>query len=614
MILDCTSEEGKSGRVLICLLFALGLLATGLGVKVVLWPSRNWHPSRRPEISILIPEDAVEHPSSLREVKIFETNPHIQAEISASHSLESIRHYWSNWNSYVSCFFPRSENISVDRPGIFNLSEVGRLFCQDITFLHKFIIPYESLNPTHGLPKVLQIKSYAVSQNQPGLRIRHHIRWTSGGQYPGTFGINHVLGLLLYDSQSVISGSYAVTSDNDENNSTESYYCGATYRPEINHGMVIIFSLFFGGFFWSLWVSKYINEERRFLRMAYVGFSLCSLTMLYFVLWLFHPFTWGVPPGWLPKKWNPCEENNEHCDRLWHRNSVSQKLLTSDQFLYYDNYMANVLPFTQQAMIIGSLCEGSSIRAIERLTGVHRDTIMRLGVRVGQGCAALLDRKMRDLSCGHLQLDEIWGFIEKKQRHVRTNDDYRSGDVWTFCAIDSDTKVVPAYAVGKRTSAVADAFVADLASRMRNRVQLSTDSLAAYVGAVEDAFGANVDYAQIIKTYVTDYSIQPERRFSAPEVTMIEKRAIVGEPDMVIANTSYVERLNATTRLHMRRLTRLTLAFSKKFENFEAAVGLHLAYYNFVLRHNTVKTTPAVAAGVEASPWNVQRLLEEAAA
>jgi len=276
--------------------------------------------------------------------------------------------------------------------------------------------------------------------------------------------------------------------------------------------------------------------------------------------------------------------------------------------------MANVLGTDKRIAIIGSLCEGSSIRAIERLTGVHRDTIMRLGVRVGQDCTSLLDRKMRDLSCGHLQLDEIWGFIEKKQRHLRPDDDSTAGDVWTFCAIDSATKVVPSFKVGKRTTAVADAFVADLASRMRNRVQISTDALAAYVGAVKDAFGADVDYAQIIKTYVTDESITPERRFSAPEVADIEKRLIIGDPNMMLASTSYIERLNATTRLHMRRLTRLTLAFSKKFENFEAAVGLHFAYYNFVKRHSTVRTTPAVAIGVEQSQWTVARLIEEAAA
>src|SRR5438045_1209503 len=166
--------------------------------------------------------------------------------------------------------------------------------------------------------------------------------------------------------------------------------------------------------------------------------------------------------------------------------------------------MANVLGLDKQTAIIGSLAEGSSIRAIERMTGVHRDTIMRLGVKVGQGCAQVLDGVMRDLSCTHLQMDEIWGYVGKKQRHVRTSDDSSMGDVWTFCAIDAETKLVPAFKVGKRDSETANAFVADLASRMRNRVQLSSDGLKAYVEAVELAFGSDVDFAQVIKTYEQD--------------------------------------------------------------------------------------------------------------
>jgi IS1 family transposase len=272
--------------------------------------------------------------------------------------------------------------------------------------------------------------------------------------------------------------------------------------------------------------------------------------------------------------------------------------------------MANVLDKYKQAAVIGALAEGSAIRQIERMTGVHRDTIMRLGVRVGQGCAALLDRKMRDLSCEHLQLDEIWGFIGKKERHVRPEDDPQYGDVWTFCAIDSDTKLVPSFRVGKRDSATANAFVSDVASRLRNRVQVSSDALKAYVEAVEVAFGCEVDYAQIIKTYVADDSQIPERKYSPPEIVITEKRPIIGQPDMDLASTSYIERLNGTTRLHMRRLTRLTYAFSKKLENFKAAVALHFAYYNLVKKHITLRMTPAMAAGIERDFWTVENLLE----
>lgn len=275
--------------------------------------------------------------------------------------------------------------------------------------------------------------------------------------------------------------------------------------------------------------------------------------------------------------------------------------------------MANVLNTDKQVAIIGSLCEGSSIRSIERITGVHRDTIMRLGVKVGQGCTALLDAKMRDLSCDHLQLDEIWGFIGKKQRNTHIDDSPELGDVWTFCAIDAKTKLVPSFKVGKRTQETADAFISDLAPRLARRVQLSTDGLMAYVGAIEQSFGTEVDYAQVIKSYVHDSAMHPERKYSAPKITTVEKRVVMGDPDMEAANTSYVERLNGTTRLHMRRLTRLTHAFSKKLENFEAAVGLHFAYYNLVLRHGTLRCTPAMAAGVAESFWTVRDLVEAVA-
>ena len=275
--------------------------------------------------------------------------------------------------------------------------------------------------------------------------------------------------------------------------------------------------------------------------------------------------------------------------------------------------MANILSIDRQIAVIGALAEGSSIRSIERITGVHRDTIMRLGVRAGEGCARLLDAKMRNLSCRQLQFDEIWGFIGKKERHCAPDDSLELGDVWTFCAIDSETKIVPSFKCGKRDLPTANAFVADVASRMRNRVQISSDALRAYVDAIEMNFGAVVDFAQIIKTYITDDSHIPERRFCAPEIVVTEKKPVSGFPDLRLVSTSHVERLNGTTRLHMRRLTRLTYAFSKKLENFEAAVALHFAYYNFVKRHITLRATPAMAAGIERDFWTVGNLIEAAA-
>ena len=272
--------------------------------------------------------------------------------------------------------------------------------------------------------------------------------------------------------------------------------------------------------------------------------------------------------------------------------------------------MANVLSKDKQAAIIGALAEGSSIRSIERISGVHRDTIMRLGVRVGQGCAALLNEKMRDLPCRLLQFDEVWGFIGKKERHCHPEDDPQFGDVWTFCAIDADTKLVPSFKCGKRDLATAKAFVEDVASRMSTRVQISSDALRAYVDSIEQVYGADVDYGQIIKTYEHDDAQNAERKYSAARFVSVDKRAVAGNPNMDEVSTSYIERLNATTRLHMRRLTRLTHAFSKKFENFEAAVGLHFAYYNLVRRHGSLRCTPAMAAGVEHSFWSVGDLVE----
>jgi IS1 family transposase len=272
--------------------------------------------------------------------------------------------------------------------------------------------------------------------------------------------------------------------------------------------------------------------------------------------------------------------------------------------------MANVLSTDKKIAVIGGLAEGSSIRSIERITGVHRDTIMRLGVKVGQGCTALMDAKMRELPCERIEMDEIWGFVGKKDRNRVEGDGPEVGSVWTWCAIDADTKLVPAFHVGERDNADANAFVADVASRMANRVQISTDGLKAYVGAIEKSFGSDVDYAQIVKVYKND---MVERRYSQSGVESVDRIIFSGNPNVDLISTSYVERLNATTRLHMRRLTRLTHAFSKKRANFTAAVGLHFAYYNFVRRHNTLRCTPAMAAGVAGTQWSVGDLVEATA-
>jgi IS1 family transposase len=272
--------------------------------------------------------------------------------------------------------------------------------------------------------------------------------------------------------------------------------------------------------------------------------------------------------------------------------------------------MANVLPKDKQIAVIGALAEGSSIRSIERITGVHRDTIMRLGVKVGKNCQMLMDSKMQDLDCNYLQFDELWGFIGKKERHVSIDDNPEFGDVWTYCAIDSETKLVPTFKCGKRNLQTTTEFVKDVASRMRHRVQVSSDAMHSYIEAMEQGFGADVEYGQCVKVYVHDAGQHPERKYSAPRFASAVRRSITGTPDRDLISTSHVERLNATTRLHMKRLNRLTLAFSKKFENFQAAVGLHFAYYNFVRRHATLRCTPAMAAGIERDFWSVGQLVE----
>ena len=268
----------------------------------------------------------------------------------------------------------------------------------------------------------------------------------------------------------------------------------------------------------------------------------------------------------------------------------------------------NKLKPEMQVSVLNALVEGSSIRSVERMTGAHRDTITRLLVRVGATCEAIMDEKMRNLSCKRLEVDELWCFVGKKQRHVSDTDDpSKVGAFWTFVALDSDTKLVPAYAVGKRDAPTAIEFMRDLASRLSNRVQLSSDALRAYVDAVEAGFGANVDYGQVVKAYEAE-PIGPGR-YSPPKVVSAEKLRIAGKPDMETLSTSYVERQNLTMRMAMRRFTRLTNAFSRRVENLRAAVALHFVWYNFVRPHRTLNATPAMAAGLANRPWALSEIV-----
>jgi IS1 family transposase len=269
----------------------------------------------------------------------------------------------------------------------------------------------------------------------------------------------------------------------------------------------------------------------------------------------------------------------------------------------------NRVPLARRVQIINCLVEGNSIRSTERMTGTHRDTIMRLLVEVGAGCAQLMDEQMRELPCRRLQVDEIWAFVQKKQRQVMPGDDReRVGHQWTFVAIDAETKLVPVHRVGKRDLPTAIAFMNDLAGRLSNRVQLSSDALAAYVEATEQAFGADIDYGQAVKFY--DAEPAGPGRYSPPKVTYSERNVIVGQPDTAHISTSYVERQNLTMRMSMRRFTRLTNGFSKKIENHRAAVALHFAHYNFVRVHRTLRVTPAMEARVTDRLWSLDELVE----
>jgi IS1 family transposase len=271
----------------------------------------------------------------------------------------------------------------------------------------------------------------------------------------------------------------------------------------------------------------------------------------------------------------------------------------------------NNLNIEKQEKIIGALVEGSSIRSIERMTEVHRDTIMRLMVRVGGSCEKIIDSTMHGLSCKNVEVDEIWSYVGKKQRHVGLKDNPQEvGDFYTFIALDSDTKLIPTYRVGKRDLLNAQAFISDLASRLKNRIQLSSDKLKAYVEAVEREFGSEIDYGQIVKSYEAE-PIGPGR-YSPPKVVAVTKEYIAGNPNPDKICTSYIERQNLTVRMQMRRFTRLTNAYSKKLENMKAAVALHFCHYNFVRIHSTIRTTPAMEAGVTKNLWTVRDLIEKA--
>jgi IS1 family transposase len=270
--------------------------------------------------------------------------------------------------------------------------------------------------------------------------------------------------------------------------------------------------------------------------------------------------------------------------------------------------MNRLSPEKRQA-VIAALVEGNSIRSTVRMTGVAKNTVTKLLVDLGTACSVYQDQVMRDLTCERVQVDELWCFVYAKQKNVPENKRGEAGDVWTWIALDPDTKLVPTYRIGARDMVDARMFIEDLASRLANRVQLTTDGHVPYLTAVRATFKGEIDYAQLIKIYGRDTSGRPERRYSPAVCLGADVRKVSGEPDPAHITTSHVERLNLTMRMSMRRYTRLTNAFSKKVENLAAAVSLHFMHYNFCRVHKTLGRTPAMAAGLTDHVWTLRELI-----
>ncbi len=263
-----------------------------------------------------------------------------------------------------------------------------------------------------------------------------------------------------------------------------------------------------------------------------------------------------------------------------------------------------------RAQIIAALVEGNSLRSTSRMTGVAINTVVKLAVDAGAACSEYQDRVLRNLTCKRVQVDECWAFCYAKAKNVTPEIAAKhpyAGDAWTWAAIDADSKLIPAWIVGPRDGVTARIFVSDLADRLADRIQLTSDGLSAYLNAVERAFRGDVDYAQLVKIYSN--TSEGEKRYSPAECIGCERKAVTGYPDPEHVSTSYIERANLSLRMGMRRFTRLTNGFSKKIENHAAAVALYLMYYNFARVHQTLRCSPAMAAGVDNRLWEIKDIV-----
>jgi IS1 family transposase len=268
----------------------------------------------------------------------------------------------------------------------------------------------------------------------------------------------------------------------------------------------------------------------------------------------------------------------------------------------------NKLDTKKRAQIVAALVEGNSIHSTSRMTGVSRNTIAKLLADLGAACMDYMDRSLVNLPCKRVQADEIWSFVGAKQKNVTPENMERGaiGDVWTWVAIDADTKLICSWLVGNRDGGCATAFIQDLANRLAHRVQLTTDGHKVYLNAVEDSFGSEIDYAMLIKIYGN--SPEAEKRYSPAECTGIKKEVIMGNPDSKHVSTSYIERQNLTMRMGMRRFTRLTNGFSKKIEFHIASIAIHYMHYNFCRIHQTLRVTPAMEAKISNHVWSIEEI------
>ena len=269
----------------------------------------------------------------------------------------------------------------------------------------------------------------------------------------------------------------------------------------------------------------------------------------------------------------------------------------------------NTLTISKRAQIVAALVEGNSIRSTVRMTGASKNTVVKLLVELGSTCAEYQAKMLTALTCKRIQVDEIWSFCYAKEKNVPQDRKGRFGfgDVWTWIAMDADTKLVPCWLIGDRSAMAAEELMRDLAGRLANRVQLTTDGHRAYLVAVEKVFGADVDYSQLVKLYGNPQ--EADTRYSPGDCIGCKRERIMGTPDPKHVSTSFVERQNLTMRMSIRRFTRLTNAFSKKIENHAAAVAVFYMYYNFARIHQTLRVTPAMAAGVTEHAWDIEEII-----